>query len=194
MGFIISIVLAYLLGSVSCAILLAKYFNLPDPRTQGSGNAGASNVLRTSGTKAGVIVLVGDVLKGIIAIIIALLFHIKGFNLGLIALAAVIGHIFPVFFGFRGGKGVATAAGTLLIISFWTFIFVLITWGIVLFITRFVSLSSIIGSIAAPIYLIIGGNYVFFLPFAVIAALIIWKHSSNIQRLRAGTESKITFS
>jgi len=173
--------------------LVAKFLNLPDPRTQGSGNAGATNMLRTSGTKAGIMVLIGDVLKGIIAIVIGYLFHVKGFGLGLVGLAAVIGHIFPLFFKFKGGKGVATAAGALLAISFWTFIFVLISWGIVLFITRFVSLASIIAGLAAPIYLLIGGNYVFFVPFALVSALIIWKHSSNIQRLRAGTEGKVKF-
>ncbi|OGO89899.1 MAG: acyl-phosphate glycerol 3-phosphate acyltransferase [Coxiella sp. RIFCSPHIGHO2_12_FULL_42_15] len=193
MGFIVSVVIAYLLGSISCAILVAKFLNLPDPRTQGSGNAGATNMLRTSGTKAGIMVLIGDVLKGIIAIVIGYLFHVKGFGLGLVGLAAVIGHIFPLFFKFKGGKGVATAAGALLAISFWTFIFVLISWGIVLFITRFVSLASIIAGLAAPIYLLIGGNYVFFVPFALVSALIIWKHSSNIQRLRAGTEGKVKF-
>lgn len=193
MGFIISAIIAYLLGSISCAVLVTRFLKLPDPRTQGSGNAGATNVLRTSGGKAGILVLIGDMLKGLIAILIALLFHVKGAALGFVGLAAVIGHVYPVFFGFKGGKGVATAAGVLLPLSLVTFVFVLITFGIVMFVTRYVSLASMIGAIAAPIYLLIGGNYIYFLPFAFIAALIIWNHRSNIERLRAGTEPKATF-
>lgn len=194
MGFVASFIIAYLLGSISCAILVAKILNLPDPRTQGSGNAGATNVLRTSGTKAGVMVLVGDWLKGVIALLIAWAFHVHGIALGFVAMGAVIGHIFPLFFGFRGGKGVATAGGALIVISFWVFICVLITWGVILFLTRYVSLASMIACIAAPIYFLIGGYYTMFIPFAIIAILIIWKHSDNISRLRSGTEGKITTS
>ncbi len=193
MSFLISLVIAYLLGSVSCAILVSKMLGQKDPRTQGSGNAGATNVLRSSGKKAGIMVLIGDVLKGIVAVIIGILLHQHGMALGFVALAAVVGHIFPVFFGFKGGKGVATAGGALLVVSFWTFIFVLITWGLVLFFTRYVSLSSMIAVVAGPIYLLVGGNYIFFLPFIIIAALIVWKHSDNIKRIRAGSEHKIKF-
>lgn len=194
MGFIFSIIIAYLLGSLSCAILTAKFLNLPDPRTQGSGNAGATNVLRSNGTKAGIIVLVGDLVKGVIAVAIGIWLNQSGIALGFVALAAVVGHVFPVYFGFKGGKGVATAAGTLLVISFWTCIFVLLTWALILFFTRYVSLASIIGAIAAPIYLLVGGNFIYFLPFLIIAALIVWKHMDNINRLRSGSENKIKFS
>lgn len=193
MAFIASLVIAYLIGSISCAVLVAKHFKLPDPREEGSGNAGATNMLRLGGNKVALLVLVGDLLKGVIALVIAIVLQVHGLALGFVGLAAVLGHIFPVFFKFQGGKGVATAAGVLLPISFLTFLFAAVTWGVVLFVTRFVSLSSIIAVIAAPIYLLIGGNYVYFLPFALIAAVIVWKHRENIQRLRAGTESKIDF-
>jgi acyl phosphate:glycerol-3-phosphate acyltransferase len=193
MGLIFSLAIGYLLGSISTAIIVAKLLNFPDPRTQGSKNPGASNVLRTSGKLAGIIVLIGDALKGLLAVLIGMLFHVHGMGLGFVALAAVIGHMFPLFFGFKGGKGVATAAGALLAISFWTVIFALITWVVIVYFTRFISLASVVTSVAVPIYLLIGGNYLFFLPFAIIAILIIWKHSDNIKRLRAGNERKVTF-
>lgn len=192
MGFIASVVIAYLLGSVSCAILVAKLFNLPDPRTHGSGNAGATNVFRVGGKKAGLYVLLGDVLKGLLALVIAILFGVHGMALGFVALAAVAGHVYPVFFGFKGGKGVATAAGALFVISFWTLIFVVIVFALVLYFTRFVALASIAAVIAALIFLLIGGNYVYFFPFLLIAALIIWRHKDNIERMRAGTENKFS--
>jgi len=188
-----SLVIAYLLGSISFSDIVTKALKLPNPRTHGSGNAGATNVFRTGNKTAGILVLVGDILKGVIAVAIGYAFNLHGAAIGFVALAAVLGHIFPVFYGFKGGKGVATAAGTLIVISFWTFIFVLITWAIVAFVTRYVSLASMVAAIAAPIYLLIGGNFAVFFPFAIIAALIVWKHSNNIQRLREGTENKITF-
>lgn len=187
-----SLVIAYLLGSISFSDIVTKAMKLPDPRTQGSGNAGATNVYRGN-KKAGILVLIGDVLKGVIAVAIGYAFRLHGAAIGFVALAAVLGHIFPVFYKFKGGKGVATAAGTLLIVSFWTFIFVMITWAIVLFVTRYVSLASMVAAIAAPIYLLIGGNFAFFFPYAIIAVLIIWKHSNNIQRLREGVETRINF-
>lgn len=193
MGFIASVVIAYLIGSISAAMLVAKFMKLPDPRTEGSGNAGATNMLRIGGKKAGLMVLGGDALKGLIAVIIGVLFKQEGIALGFVGLAAVLGHVFPVFFKFKGGKGVATAAGVLLPISFVTFLFAAVTWGVVLFVTRFVSLSSLVAVLATPIYLLIGGNYLFFLPFAAIAGLIVWKHMDNIKRLRAGTEPKFDF-
>lgn len=190
MSFIISVVIAYLLGSISCSVLYAKLFNLPDPRTQGSQNAGATNMMRTVGMKAGAIVLVCDALKGLIAMVIGILLHQRGMALGFVALAAVVGHIFPVFFKFKGGKGVATAIGTLLAVSFWVFIFAIITWVLVLYVTRYVSLSSMVAVFVAAVYLLLGGDFASFFPYLLIAALVIWQHAPNIKRLRSGTEAK----
>lgn len=194
MGFIASAVIAYLIGSVSCAMLVAKFLKTGDPRTQGSGNAGATNMLRIAGKKAGLIVLGGDALKGLLAVLVGVIFQVKGMALGFVGLAAVVGHVYPVFYKFKGGKGIATTAGVLLPLSFMTFLFAAVTWGVVLFVTRFVSLSSLVAALATPIYLLIGGNFPYFLPFAAIAGLIVWKHLDNIKRLRAGTEPKFDFS
>lgn len=193
LGFISALVIAYLLGSVSSASLVSKWFKLPDPRQNGSGNPGATNMLRIGGKKAGLMVLAGDLLKGVIAVLLGMLCQVKGFELGLVALSAVLGHVFPVFYKFKGGKGVATAAGVLIPLSFLTFIFAAATWGVVLFVTRFVSLSSIIAVLATPIFLLIGGNFPYFVPFAAIAGLIVWKHRDNIERLKAGKEHTFEF-
>ncbi len=193
MGFIISIILAYLIGSISCAILAAKYLKLPDPRTQGSGNAGATNLARLGGKQAAIYVLIGDALKGLIAVLIGRLFHVHGLGLGFVALAAVVGHVYPLYFKFKGGKGVATAIGGILALSFWGAVFLIATWIIVALIFRYASLASLVTAVAAPIYLLIGGRGAYFFPVLLITVLIIWKHWANIDRLRKGTESKIQF-
>lgn len=195
MSAVIAIVIAYLLGSVSTAILLAKFLKQPDPRTQGSGNAGATNILRMLGKKEALLVLIGDGLKGLIAVWIGHLFHVTPFMLGIVALAAVVGHVFPLYFGFKGGKGVATALGSLLGLSFLTGILVIVCWAAIAFTTKYASLASIVSVILGPIFLLFfsmhGGAY--FIPTALIAALVIWKHQDNIQRLKSNTESKIQF-
>lgn len=192
MSAVIAIIIAYLLGSISSAILVAKALHLPDPRTEGSGNPGATNVLRTSGRKAGVLVLIGDLAKGLLAVLLAHLFGVEGFMLGLVAVAAVLGHVFPVYFGFKGGKGVATAIGGLLALSLWSAIVVLGVWLAVVLVFRYVSLASLVGAVAAPIVLSLLGAAAYALPALLIAAIIIWKHLPNIQRLRNGTESKVS--
>lgn len=187
----VALAAGYLLGSISCGILVSKAFRLPDPRTQGSGNAGATNVLRSSGKIPAILVLVGDVLKGLLAIMMGFLLVKNSFALGLVALAAVIGHVFPVFFRFKGGKGVATAAGTLFALSPLVLILSAVVWAGVLVFRRFVSLASIIATAVTPFFLLLTGQADYFIQFALIAGLIIWKHQSNIQRLRAGTENKL---
>lgn len=182
-------IIAYLLGSLQTSLLLMKFFKFPDPRTYGSGNTGATNVLRTAGKNKALMTLIGDLLKGFIAVLIAKLLGVTGFFLALTALAAVIGHIFPLFFQFKGGKGVATALGGLLLLSFWISLFLIIIWLVVVFMTRYVSLASIITAAIAP-FLMLAANTQFFLPLLVMSALIIWKHSANIQRLRKGVEPK----
>src|SRR3990167_8226919 len=164
-SFFISLAIAYLLGSLSTAIIASKIFKTVDPRTEGSMNAGATNVLRLAGKKQAIIVLVGDTLKGLIAVWIAAhVFGVQPFGLGLVALVAVVGHIFPVYFKFEGGKGVAIAIGT-----------------------RFSSLASLAAVVLAPVFLLIFAKAAFFVPTALMAALIIWKQKENIAKLRAGT-------
>lgn len=193
MSFLISIILAYLIGSVSCAILVAKFLKIDDPRKQGSGSAGATNMLRLAGKKSALIVLLGDALKGLIAVLIARLFHVHGIGLGFVALVVVVGHVFPLYFKFKGGKGVATSLGAILGLSFWVGIFLIATWLVVALIFRYSSLASLVTAIAAPIYLIISGNAIYFFPILLSSLLIIWKHWDNIERLKKGTESKIQF-
>ncbi len=189
---IIFIIIGYLVGSINSAILISKAMKLPDPRTHGSGNAGATNVLRTSGKLPAILVLVCDILKGFLPVLIAGFLNVGGIWLGLVALAAVVGHMFPVFFKFRGGKGVATAFGGVLALSPWVALVSMIVWLIVVFVSRYVSLASLI-AVALATILVLFVHLHFFLPIAVMAVLIIWRHMDNIDRLRAGTESKIEF-
>ena len=191
MSSLIAIIIAYLLGSISTAIVLAKIMKTPDPRTEGSGNAGATNVLRVAGKQQAIMVLVGDTLKGLIAVWIGHILAVTPFMLGMVAFAAVIGHIFPLYFGFKGGKGVATSIGTILGLSFMTGILVAAAWGAIAFVTRYSSLASIIAVILAPVFLLIFGHGAYFFPAIFIAALVIWKHKDNITRLQNKTENKI---
>jgi glycerol-3-phosphate acyltransferase PlsY len=189
--FLISIIIAYLLGSVSCSILLAKHVKLPDPRDVGSGNAGTINMLRTAGKNKAMLVLAGDALKGIIAVLIGRIMGQQGFALGLVAFAAVVGHIYPVFFKFRGGKGVATALGSILLLNFWVGIIALIVWGIIAAIFRYASMASLAATVVSPFLFLIFGYFGYFIPVLLIAALVVWKHWINIERLRNKTEPKI---
>jgi len=191
--FIISLAIAYLLGSINSAIIVCKLMNLPDPRSQNSGNPGATNVLRVGGKQAAAIVLLGDVLKGFIPVLLASLFGLGGMAVALVALAAVIGHIFPLFFKFEGGKGVATMLGAILVLSFWLALLVFIVWVGVTAISRYVSLGSITAAIAAPVLTLFISNAGYFFPLGAIALLIIWRHMENIKRLSKGTEDKLKF-
>lgn len=191
MAAFISIVLAYLIGSLNMSIIVAKLLGKPDPRSQGSGNAGATNTLRTSGKKDAAFVLVGDIVKGVIAVMIAHLFHVQGFMLGLVALAAMVGHIFPLYFQFKGGKGVATMIGVLIALNIWIGVISLAAWVITALLSRYASLASLTAAVVAVVCSLIFGHYHYFVPLLVMAGLVFWKHSANIQRLRSGTESKI---
>lgn len=190
MTLIIALVIAYLIGSVSFSIVFAKATGGADPRETGSKNAGTTNMLRTAGKSAAIIVLIGDMAKGVIAVWIAKLLGLYGFNLGLVALAAVIGHIFPVFFGFKGGKGVATAIGSLLGLSLILFIIAVAVFVAVALITRYASLASLAAmAVATVASLFVASTY--FIPLLIILALITFKHLPNIQRLKNGNENKI---
>lgn len=193
MSVIFALVVAYLLGSLSSAIIISKIFKTADPRTAGSGNAGATNVLRIAGKKQAALVLVGDLLKGLMAVWIGHLFHVTPFMLGFVGFAAVVGHIFPVYFGFKGGKGVATALGAILGLSFISGLLMAASWAAIAFVTRYSSLASMVAVILAPVFLALFAKTAFFIPTACITAFILWKHKDNIARLKNNTESRITF-
>ncbi|CAN5409367.1 glycerol-3-phosphate 1-O-acyltransferase PlsY [soil metagenome] len=190
--FILFLIFAYGLGSLSSAIIISKVLNLPDPRTQGSGNPGTTNVLRVSGKLAAILVLIGDVLKGFIPIMFATLFGFGPLALAVILLAAVIGHVFPVFFDFKGGKGIATAFGGLIALAPLLALIAAIIWVAVVVVTRYVSLACIVVTLTIPILsLWLAGDAAVFIPMALMGGLILWRHRDNILRLREGTESKI---
>jgi glycerol-3-phosphate acyltransferase PlsY len=191
-----AVVLAYLVGSLSFAVIVSRALGLPDPRSYGSKNPGATNVLRSGNRWAAVLTLAFDALKGYLPVLAALLLAPRfGFGEGTIALvglAAFVGHLWPVFFGFRGGKGVATAAGVLLALNPLLGAATLATWAIVAFFFRYSSLASIAAAVFAPLY-----QLLFWEPGPIAVAvgamslLLIWRHAGNIQKLVAGTESKI---
>ena len=188
------IILAYLMGSICSAVIVCKTFALPDPRTEGSQNPGATNVLRLAGKKYAIIVLVTDLLKGTIPVLIAKMFGADATLISYVALAAVIGHMYPFFFGFKGGKGVATAIGALLGFQFIVGMMVTATWLLVVRLSRFSSLASIVSIGLAPFYsILIIGRINIFPPIFFMAVLILIKHKDNILRLIDGTESKVKF-
>jgi glycerol-3-phosphate acyltransferase PlsY len=187
------VVCAYLLGSVSFAVLMSRVFALPDPRTYGSQNPGATNVLRSGKKSAAALTLLGDAAKGTVAVLLAQHFAAGSTALiALVALAVFLGHLFPVFLRFKGGKGVATALGVLLALNLWLGLAALATWLLVALVFRLSSLSALLAAAATPIYAILltmPREYV--LVSAVLSLLLIWRHKSNIQNLLAGKESKI---
>lgn len=185
------ILLAYLLGSINSAILVCKVMRLPSPRSVGSGNPGATNVLRLGNKKAAGSVLAGDVLKGIIPVLIGHALHLPANILCWIALAAIIGHIYPIFFGFKGGKGVATAIGAIFAVNFILGLAVGATWLIIAGIFRMSSLSSMISLILAPVYAYFIINETTVFPLFLVAALILIRHKANINRILEREEPKI---
>lgn len=191
--FLIFFILAYLLGSINSAIIVSKLMHLPDPRQQGSCNPGTTNVLRNSGKLAGGLVLAGDILKGIIPVAFACCFSVHGFLLGMIGVAAVIGHLFPLYFQFKGGKGVATAFGVIFALSLILGLVAVVIFGIITALTRYVSLGSLCSITAMPIFALCMGKLGLTLPLLMMAAVVIWRHSENINRLRNGTENKLTW-
>lgn len=186
------ILIAYIAGSVSSAVLVCKIRRLPDPRKEGSGNPGATNVLRIGGVSAALLVLFFDMLKGAAPAYIAYRLGIDAFWLGLIAISACLGHIYPVFFNFKGGKGVATAFGAMAPIGNDLTLSLAVSWLILVFITRLSSLAAITTAILAPIYTWYFDDR-FTLPVAMLSALIVIRHKENLIRLFKGTEPKISF-
>jgi acyl phosphate:glycerol-3-phosphate acyltransferase len=181
---------AYLFGSISSAIIVCRIMGLEDPRNQGSGNPGATNVMRIGGKKAAAITLLGDALKGLIPVLIAKGFGVDSLLLSSVVFAAFIGHLYPVFFGFKGGKGVATSFGVTLGVTWLLGIVVSGTWFIVYKIGGISSLAALVAATLTPLYawLIVGDIYVA-ITFVLISVILLWRHKTNIQRLLKGEES-----
>lgn len=186
---------AYLMGSMSFAVLVSKMMRLPDPHSYGSGNPGATNVLRTGNKLAAVLTLLGDAAKGYVAVLLARALvgvDVESWVLPAVAVAAFLGHLFPVFHGFKGGKGVATALGILLGISGWLGLATLSTWLIVAFFMRYSSLAALISAMFAPLYFIfLFGVQPMSGAIAVMSGLLVWRHQGNIKKLLDGTEGRI---
>jgi glycerol-3-phosphate acyltransferase PlsY len=190
----IACIVAYLIGSVSFAVLSARFFNLDDPRTYGSGNPGATNVLRSGNTKAALFTLLGDTLKGVAAVLLASGLGLDALTIGLVGLFAFFGHIFPIFLKFKGGKGVATAGGVVLALEPLAGAVTLGTWILAALLTRYSSLASVIAAIIAPVWILIlsgGTGLVHAAVVAVMSVTLLIKHWGNIRRLLAGQEMKI---
>ena len=184
---------AYLVGSISSAVLIARLKNLEDPRNVGSGNPGATNVLRYGGKTAAALTLLGDVMKGVIPVVIARSITSDSVVLALVGLAAFLGHLYPVFFGFRGGKGVATALGVWLGLNPWVALALVLTWLLVAALFRYSSLAALVASFAAPAYVwwILYGQLPYLVASIAMSMLLCWRHRANIQNLFAGKEGKI---
>ena len=196
----LAVVGAYLLGSLSFAVIVSRLMGLNDPRSYGSGNPGATNVLRSGSKAAAVLTLLLDAVKGWLPVFLAVRF---GPSLGWgdgtlagVALAAFVGHVWPVFFGFQGGKGVATAAGVLMGLQPWLGLATVATWLLVAATSRYSSLAAIVAALLAPTYYLMGEGFwsvsvEVTVAICAMTALLLWRHNQNIQRLLAGTESRI---
>jgi len=189
-------VAAYLMGSISFAVITSKLFGIADPRTYGSKNPGATNVLRSGNKKAAIVTLIGDGAKGWLAVWLAIHFADKlgigDATIALVAIAVFLGHLWPVFFRFVGGKGVATALGVLLGLNPWLGLATLVTWLAVAFAFRYSSLAALVAALFAPFYygLLFGMEPQLLAVFAM-SALLVFRHSKNISNLIAGKESRI---
>ncbi|HWK70461.1 MAG TPA: glycerol-3-phosphate 1-O-acyltransferase PlsY [Burkholderiaceae bacterium] len=192
---------SYLLGSVPFAVVVSRAMGLADPRSFGSKNPGATNVLRTGNKKAAALTLLGDAAKGWLAVLAAAYvvqrMGLPGSVVAICAVAAFLGHVYPVFLGFKGGKGVATALGVILAASPWLALATAATWLIVAYAFRYSSLASIVAAIFAPLYYLLGGNVAWELDKAmalaivVISVVLLFRHQANISRLMTGKESRI---
>ena len=185
-------VLGYLCGSLASAVIVCRIMKLPDPRKEGSGNPGATNVLRLGGKKAAAFTLVGDALKGTIPVLLAHLLSDSPATLSATAVAAVVGHMYPIFFQFKGGKGVATAFGAVAALVYPVALFMAAVWVLAAMATRYASLASMSAAVAAPLFALVFIQVTaYVLALTIIAALLVYRHRDNIQRLRDGTENEI---
>jgi glycerol-3-phosphate acyltransferase PlsY len=185
------IVAAYLLGSVAFGIIVSKLFGLPDPRTVGSGNPGATNVLRSGKKLAAALTLLGDALKGWLPVWLAFHSDMLMWVVASVGLAVFFGHLYPIFYKFKGGKGVATALGVMMAISPLLGLTAMVTWIVVFSVSRYSSLGAIVAATLAPVYawFLLSAYKDFIIAVVIMAAMLIWRHRSNIQKLLAGTES-----
>lgn len=186
------VLFAYLVGSISSGIIVSRIFSLPDPRTMGSKNPGATNVMRTGNKKAAALTLLGDLLKAIFVLFIANYLGFEGFIIICVSLAVLIGHIFPVFYKFRGGKGVATAVGILFALNFKLALVVICIWIFVFLIWRYSSLAAIFASISAPLigFFILKDTSLNCVTYIIVSMIILITHQKNIKNLLSGKELK----
>ena len=189
-------IVAYLLGSISFAVVTSRAFALPDPRTYGSGNPGATNVLRTGKKQAAVITLLGDSVKGWLAVFLAARFadaEMVELTMATAGVAVVVGHIFPVFFRFQGGKGVSTVLGVLVALNVYLALGTLVTWLVIAVFFRISSLAALVATAFAPFFTLILYNaaHPFFMAVVAMSLLLVWRHRGNIRNLIAGTEGRI---
>lgn len=183
---------AYLLGSIPSAVLVSRLFGLQDPRHAGSRNPGATNVLRLGGKKAAALTLAGDIVKGLVPVLIARALTADANLIAAVAFAAFIGHVFPVFLGFRGGKGVATAFGALAGLSGVLAVLLVATWLAVAFLFRYSSLAALVTAVAAPVYVAwLLSPPVYTYATAAMTLILLWRHRSNMRNLWLGKEAKI---
>ncbi len=183
---------AYLIGSLSSAIIVCKIMGLPDPRGEGSGNPGATNVLRFGGKKAAAITLFGDMVKGLIPVLVAKYLDTSAVTLSLVGFAAFLGHLYPVFFQFKGGKGVATMLGVLLGFSWWVGLATIATWLFMAKVVKISSLSALVATAVAPVYIWYWFNTNISIGVTIVMTVILfWRHRSNIQNMIKGTEDAI---
>ncbi len=186
------ILIGYLLGSIASAIIVCKIMGLEDPRTLGSKNPGATNVLRQGNKTAAVLTLFFDLIKGTIAVLLAQFLTTETWVWSSVAIAAVLGHLFPIFFGFKGGKGVATGFGVFIALSWKVALLLLGTWLVIAAIFRYSSLAALITTFFAPFYMYFFSSDLYFLFAAsLISLLLMWKHKQNAINLVNGTEQKI---
>ena len=188
------VILAYLAGSLANAVIVCRALGLGDPREQGSGNPGATNVLRLYGRTAALLTLCGDVLKGVVPVLVLRYLQAPDVFIAAAGLAAFSGHLYPVFFSFRGGKGVATLIGVLFGFHWLLGAAFIATWLLVALLSRYSSLAAIIAALATPLYcwlILAGAPYV--TAASLMSALLVWRHRLNIRKLLNGTEDKISF-
>jgi len=193
---LMAVTLGYFIGAIPFAVVVSKAMRLPDPRTYGSSNPGATNVLRSGSKVAAILTLLGDAVKGWVAVVLAqhfaARFGLDAPTIALVGLAAFLGHLFPVWLNFKGGKGVATAAGVLIAFNGWLGLATIVVWLAVVVLSRYSSLGAIVAAVFAPI----GAAYwldqgVYLLVVIVMSALLIWRHAANIRKLAKGEESRI---
>jgi len=187
----LAVVISYLFGSIQTAVIICKIMGYPDPRTQGSGNPGATNVLRMGGKKAAILTLLGDLCKGFIPVMAAQYYGLDSLGLSAVAFAAFLGHIYPLFSHFKGGKGVATALGCLLALAWPVGLALICTWLIMAMLFRYSSLAALTAAVLAPLYIWYFTNIDYTVMVSFMSILLVYRHKNNILRLIKGEEGRI---